>query len=218
MNIIKIILLLFLFNLAAVKRSTAKSDDFCVWNDINAIKKFRTSSVSLYGEFYTKQNSSIIDKLSIGLKGDHAFKSWLTGGAGFSLMNYNRITYHENIDRFYFQMEPSWHLSHFYFGFRERMQITLYPQTQSNAQTTYYWRNRFEIVFKKPKKKLEPLVDVESFYLCKDLDLSLFNEVRITLGANYYLAKNQKFKMYGMMTDGSVLNRYILGLSYEFKL
>lgn len=218
MHAIKIILLLLLFSLAGLRKATAKSDDFCVWNDINAIKKFRTSSISVFSEFFTKQNSSIIDRLSIGLKGDHAIKPWLSGGAGFSLLNFNRITYHENVDRFYLQLEPNWHLANFFFSFRERMQITLYPQTRTNAETTFYWRNRLEVMLKRAKKKLEPLVDVETFYLCKDLDLSLFNEVRITLGANYYLAKNQKFKLYGMMTDSKILNRYILGLSYEFKL
>ncbi|MFZ4564683.1 MAG: hypothetical protein ACOYNU_14995, partial [Bacteroidales bacterium] len=127
MNIIKIILLIFLFNLTGVQKSLAKNDDFCVWNDINALKKFSASSLCLTGEFFTKQNSSIIDRLSIGLKGDHAFKPWLSGGAGFSLLNFNRLTYHENVDRFYFQIEPNWHLSNFFFCFRERMQITLYP-------------------------------------------------------------------------------------------
>lgn len=218
MKVLKIILLIFLINLSGLKRSEAKSDDFCVWNDINAIKKFRTSSVGMTGEFFTKQNSSIVDRLSIGIKGEHAFKPWLSGGVGFSLLNFNRITYHENVDRFYFQMEPNWHVANFFFSFRERMQITLYPQTRTNASTTFYWRNRLEVMLKRAKKKVEPLLDIETFYLCKDLDPNLFTELRITLGANYYLAKNQRFKMYTMMTDSQVLNRYILGLSYEFKL
>ena len=218
MYTVKIILLILLFNLAGLQKSSAKSNDFCVWNDVNLIKKFRTSSIGVIGEFFTKQNSSIVDRLSIGLKGDHAFKPWLSGGVGCSLLNFNRITYHENVDRFYFQLEPNLHLANFFFYFRERMQITLYPQTHTNAETTYYWRNRMEMIYKRTKKKVEPLLDVETFYLCKDLDINLLNEVRITLGANCYLTRNQKLKMYGMLTDGQVLNRYIMGFSYEFRL
>ena len=68
----------------------------------------------------------------------------LNAGGGYLLMNFNRPGFNELRDRFYFQVEPSWHLSKFLFSFRERLQITLYPETRTNEPDAYYWRNRFE--------------------------------------------------------------------------
>jgi len=195
-----------------------KKTNFGVWNDLSVMRKIRSTSLGLFGEFYTKENSRSIDKMSIGVKGDVSVAHWLNAGAGYALMNFVHPGYNELRDRFYVQAEPFWHLSKFIMSFRQRMQLTLYPQTQTNASNTFHWRNRLEVCYKNPSHKVEPLADIESWYLFGSSIATHFTEFRFILGANYHLTKYQKVKCYGMLTDGTFLNRFILGISYELQL
>ena len=195
-----------------------KTTDFGVWNDLSVMKKIRATSLGLFGEFYTNDNSRSIDRMSIGVKGELPVANWLKTGAGYALMNFIHPGYNELRDRFYIQAEPFWHLSRFILSFRQRMQLTLYPQTQTNASNTFHWRNRLEVCYKNPSHKIEPLADIESWYLFGNSLETHFTEFRFILGANYHLTKYQKVKCYGMLTDGTILNRFILGISYELQL
>jgi hypothetical protein len=98
------------------------------------------------------------------------------------------------------------------------MQITLYPETRTNAITSYYWRNRLEIVYKHKAAKIEPLIDVEFLHRIGDINFHPTVGYRITLGANFHPTTSQKIKFYGMYTDGSIVAQYILGISYEIRL
>jgi len=210
-------LLLLGIALAANAREPKKSD-FGVWNDLSVMKKIRSTSLGLFEEFYTKENSRSIDKMSIGVKGDYSVAHWLKAGAGYALMNFVHPGYNELRDRFYVQAEPFWHLSKFIFSFRQRMQLILYPQTQTNASNTFHWRNRLEVSYRNPSLNVEPLADIESWCLFGNSIATHFTEFRFILGANYHLTKYQKVKCYGMLTDGTILNRFILGISYELQL
>ena len=193
-------------------------NDFGVWLDYSVVKKIRSATFGILGEFYTINNSSKIDRISLGLKGDYQFLPWLNAGTGYTLIHFYRPGYNEFADRFYFQLEPSWHHSDFYFSFRERMQMTIYPETQTNEVSSYYWRNRLEIVYKHNSSKIEPLMDLESLYRIGDAKFHPTIGYRVILGVNYHPTKNQKIKLYGMLTDGSIIAQYILGINYEFKL
>ncbi len=204
--------------LTGVNSLSAKESDTRTWIDLFATKKIKAATVGLVGEIYTMDNNSTVERTGIGLKGDYSFLPWLSAGTGYVLLNLHQQGYHEMANRFYFQVEPSWHVGRFMFSFRERLQITLYPEAKTEEINSYYWRNRFETVYHNGSKKLEPLVNLETLYLLNDVDLNPFTEFRLTLGANYNMTNSQHFKFYGMFTDGTYLNRYILGIVYNFKL
>ena len=214
----KTIAIILLLTITGVNNLFAKDKDFGVWLDLAATRKIRSATIGLMGEFYTLNNSSSIERTSVGLKGDYSFLPFLSAGVGYLLMNYKCHGYNELRDRFYFQVEPSWHLSDFFFSFRERLQITLYPETRTTEPNAYYWRNRFEACYKNSEWKLEPLINIESFYLLRGMDRKSFDEFRFALGANYHLTKNQNIKFYGMYADETDLNRCILGIAYDIKL
>jgi len=218
MKFLRASIFISILTLTGVNCLSAKESDTRTWIDLFATKKIKATTVGLIGEIYTMDNNSTLERLSIGLKGDYSFFPWLSAGTGYVLINFNHQVYHELASRIYFQAEPSWHVARFLFSFRERLQITLYPNTKTAEINTYYWRNRFETVYSGGKKKLEPLIDLESLYLLNDIDLNPFTEFRFTLGANYNMNHSQHFKFYGMFTDGTHLNRYILGILYNFKL
>jgi hypothetical protein len=218
MKFVKIFFLILLFSISCLTELNAGTRDFCLWSDINLVKKIRSNSFSLFSEFYTRNNSSTIDRTSFGLRADHAFSQRLSAGIGYSLLNFNRTDYHELVNRFYFQLEPSFHLAKIYFTFRERMQITLYPETRTNVPTTYYWRNRLEVAYKNADSKLEPLTSLEAFCHLGNTDHNRIDEFRCILGTNYHLTENQKIKLYGMLNNRTLVNRIILGISYEIKL
>lgn len=212
------IILLLLLTFTGVSKLIAEETDTRTWIDLFATKKIRSATLGILGEIYTINNNSSIERTSIGAKGDYSFFPWLSMGTGYILLNFKRPGYHELASRFYFQAEPSWQLSKFFFSFRERVQITLFPSTRTNEVNNYYWRNRFEVCFKKGNSKFEPLVSMESLYLIKHTETNLFSEIRFTMGTFYHFAKNQKFKLYGMYTNGSILDRYIIGIVYDIKL
>ena len=214
----KTIAIILLFTVTGTNNLFARDKDFGVWLDLAATRKVRSATIGLMGEFYTLNNSSSIERTSIGLEGNYSFLPCLNAGVGYLLMNYNHPAYDELRDRFYFHVEPSWHFSNFFFSFRERLQITLYPETRTSEPNTYYWSNRFDVCYKNSEWKLEPLINIESFYLLGDVDLKPFDEFRFMLGANYRLTRNQSIKFYGLYTDETDLNRCILGVAYEIKL
>jgi len=218
MTVNKKIFLLFLLLFTGINKNFAEETDTRTWIDLFATKKIRSATIGLIGEIYTINHNTSIERTSIGLKGDYELFPWLSTGTGYILVNFNHPGYHELANRFYFQAEPSWHLSNFFFSFRERLQITLYPNTKNNEIDSYFWRNRFEVCFKNGRTKLEPLVSIESLYLINHIETNPLSELRYTLGTYYHFAKNQKIKFYGMYTDGAHLNRYILGVVYDIKL
>lgn len=204
--------------LTAVGNLAARESDTRTWIDLFATKKIKAATVGLVGEIYTISNNSALERTSIGFKGDYSLFPWLSAGTGYILLNFNHGDYHELANRFYFQAEPAWHVARFRFSFRERLQITNYPNTRTGEMNTRYWRNRFETVYQNGSKKLEPLVNLESLYLLNDKGSNPFTEFRFTLGSNYNLSDHQLLKIYGMFTSGIYLNRYILGVVYNFKL
>ena len=194
MKFLRGLIFISILTLAGVNSLSAKESDSRTWIDLFATKKIKATTVGLIGEIYTMDNNSTLERLSIGLKGDYSFFPWLSAGTGYVLINFNHQVYHELASLLYFQAEPSWHVARFLFSFRERLQITLYPNTKTAEINTYYWRNRFETVYSGGKKKLEPLIDLESLYLLNDTELNPFTEFRFTLGANYNMSHSQHFK------------------------
>lgn len=218
MRLSKISFFVLLFCILGVSEIFAKENDFGVWLDLAATKKIHSTTIGLISEIYTRNNSSTFDRLSIGLKGDYAVLPWLSTGAGYTLINFFRTGYQELADRVYIQLIPSWHHNRFFFSFRERLQMTMFPETRTNAQNSVYWRNRFESSYKENAWKFEPLIDLESLLHLGENKGNTKIGYRLIVGTNYYPTKNQKIKIYGMYTDGTIVSQYIFGVNYEFRL
>jgi hypothetical protein len=214
----KIFFLIVLFCIAGVSEIFAKENDFGVWMDLSATKKIRSANLGIISEIYTKDNSGTLDRISIGLKGDYAVLPWLSAGTGYVLIDFFRAGYRELADRFYLQLLPSWRRDNFSFSFRERLQLTIFPETRTNAANMLYWRNRFESSYKENSWKFEPLIDLESMYYFGHNNQIPRIGYRFIVGTNYYPSGNQKIKIYGMLTDGSIVAQYVFGVSYEFRL
>lgn len=196
----------------------AKDNDFASWMDLSASKSWHAASLGIMGEFYTRDNSTTLERTSIGLKGEYAFTPWLFAGSGYLLMNYKRPGYMELRNRYYFQLEPIWHRARFEISMRERVQITNFPESRTNALATYYWRNRLEAIYAIPNKKLEPVASVETFYILQQTTSRRVDELRLSLGAYYHISRTQTIKCYGLISDGESLNRFVIGINYEFEL
>jgi hypothetical protein len=214
----KIFFFIVLFSIVWVSEIFAKKNDSGVWLDLAATKKIHSTTIGLVSEIYTRNNSSTLDRLSIGLKGDYSFLPWLSAGTGYVLIDFFRAGYRELADRFYLQVVPSWRCDNFSFSFRERLQMTIFPESRTNAPNSLYWRNRFESSYKENSWKFEPLIDLESMYFFGDNNQIPRIGYRFIIGSNYYPSVNQKIKIYGMLTDGSIVCQYIFGISYEFRL
>lgn len=213
----KNLFLIFLLLVSVRFTLHAKENDFGIWLEAAAMKKFHRGALGVVGEFYTRANSTSIDRISYGFKGDYEIRSWLYAGASFTWMNFKRPGYVELRERFYFQLEPVWKCSDFTFTFRERLQVTRYMESRTGTPDAYYWRNRVEGGYRKPSWKLEPLISVESLYLIKGYDRNIFDEFRYIAGVNYHPFGNQHFKFYGMFTNGTSLNRFLIGLTYDIR-
>jgi hypothetical protein len=218
MNIIKIILLSLFLSLCGISATSAGNNDFCVWNELNFFKRIHSVNLGLFSELYTKDNSNSVDRISAGLRGDYYFYPWLSAGMGFSLMNYKQPGYLELRNRFYLQVEPTWHLSNFRFFLRERVHKTFFPESRTNAQSTAYWRNRLEIWQKIHASRIEPVASIESWCRVSPTSQKRLDEFRYSLGAFYHVTDTQKIKIYGLLSNGVLLDRYILGFTYEIKL
>ena len=206
LKLTKIVAFTLLFYFSGMTSAFSKKNDFGVWLDLSATKKIHAATFGLISEIYTRNNSSTLDRVSIGLKGDYQFLPWLSAGAGNVVINFFRAGYTELADRIYFQVEPSWHLSHFYYTFRERMQITLFPETRTDALSSYYWRNRLEIIYKHDSSKIEPLTDLETLVRLGDANFTPTLGYRVTLGINYHPKLNQKIKIYGIYDKYIIVN------------
>ncbi len=79
----------------------AQSDDFGLDFSLEAQKKINKKwSVSLEGEFRTRDNTKTTDRWSLGLGADYKITKWLKASAGYTFLydNNERISYYENTD------------------------------------------------------------------------------------------------------------------------
>ncbi len=218
MNNIKIIFVLLLSGIASTRVSKAADKTAGIWTEMAASKKVHSFVFGLTSEVLTRENSSTLERVGVGLKADYSLLKWMNAGVGYSLMDFKKTGYFELKDRFYMQLEPLWKFSNFICSLRERLQVTVTPSAKTNVPDSYYWRNRLEIFYKKNPWKVEPILDMETWYHFGEYRRSITEGYRISMGANIHPDAHQKVKVYGMLTDGTIISQYIFGVSYEFRL
>lgn len=211
--IVLIAVLLFTLN-----KLQAQSDDFRVWIDLSAYREIKSATIAINGEFYTKDNSQIIERTSVGVDGSYSINSFLTLDSGYLLMNYFRTDYRKIRNRFYSTATFKWQISNFVFSHRERIQLTRKSLPGANASSDLYWRNRFRAEFKKATWKVIPSATIESFYSWGRQGTNSFDEFRYSLAAKYNLTRNQGIRLYGLLSDSFDSDFYVFGLEYEISL
>lgn len=208
-----------IFLLLIVLKGFSQENDWGSWMDVDVMRKINSASFGLMGEFYTKNQLQSIERMSIGAKGEYAFTPAVSCGAGYLLMNYFKTGYHEYRNRLYAQTEYKKNISRLTFGLRERMQFTFYPETKDHlSETCAYWRNRFKIEYKNSQWKIEPVADIETFYLTGKSNQNGFDETRYSAGINIKVSGIQKLKVYGLLSDTHAEHFYVIGLDYSLKL
>ena len=218
MNKIKIQFFLLLLSMAVSGVLKAADNTAGIWTEMAASKRVHSFVFGVTSELLTKENSSALERVGIGLKADYSLLKWMNAGVGYSLIDFKRTDYFELKDRYYVQLEPLWHFSNFMCSLRERLQVTVAPNSKTNAPDSYYWRNRFELFYSKNRWKVEPILDMETWYHFGEYKRSITEGYRISMGANIHPGAHQKVKIYGMLTDGTIIGQYIFGVSYEVKL
>lgn len=218
-KVIPILILVVLSVFLSFSKSLAQEHDLGTWIDLEAMHETGHVAYGLMGEFYTKDKNTSVERVSVGVKAGYPLSKTWNCNIGYLLMNYYKTGYTELRNRVYLQAEYKKRISNWAFGLRERMQVTFYPETmESSKEVCSYWRNRFKVEYRNSNWKVVPVADVESFYLVGKGSENGFDEFRYSLGVSFKLSKNQELKVYGMLSDTSDLQFYILGLAYDLNL
>ena len=199
--------------------ASAQDDDFGLWLDAFANKKYSSSEFSLYSEFYTYNNNRSIDRVSIGLEGDRDVFSFMKAGVGYLLMNKNKTGNYELRHRFYTNVKFKWEVFNLRFSLRERYQVTRYPGNNlESPEYLNYWRNKMKISYEIPSCKVKPVIGIETFVLLNKTDSKRMDEVRYSVSALYPLTGTSNVEFYALLAQMPDLNQYILGLTYQIAI
>ena len=199
-------------------RVFAQNEDFGIWVDTSVSKKFFSSELSLYNEFYTCNNFSI-DRVSIGLGINKSFFQFLNFGAGYLLMNKNKPGNYELRHRAYATTNVKWEIKNFKFSFRERLQITKYPDyVNENSKIQNHWRNRMRLTYDIAQCKIKPAIGLETFVLLNKSVSTRLDEVRYHLSAIYPINNSTMLEVYGLLSQTNQMNLYIMGINYQITL
>ena len=155
-----VIMIMALLPMAAV----AQSDDFGLDFSLEAQKKLSKQwSVSLEGEYRSRNNAKTNDRWSVGLNVDYKVAKWLKASAGYTLLydNNERISYYEATDdavldgdaevgdpkkcaqywqarhRFNVSLTASQKFGNWKFSLRERWQYTYRPEYTVDERWSY---------------------------------------------------------------------------------
>ena len=159
-----VIMIMALLPMAAV----AQSDDFGLDFSLEAQKKLSKQwSVSLEGEYRSRNNAKTNDRWSVGLEVDYKVAKWLKASAGYTLLydNNERISYFEATDdavldgdaevgdpkkcaqywqarhRFNVSLTASQKLGDWKFSLRERWQYTYRPEYTVDERWSYLYQS-----------------------------------------------------------------------------
>jgi Protein of unknown function (DUF2490). len=155
-----VMMIMALLPMAAV----AQSDDFGLDFSLEAQKKLSKQwSVSLEGEYRSRNNAKTNDRWSVGLNVDYKVAKWLKASAGYTLLydNNERISYYEATDdavldgdaevgdpkkcaqywqarhRFNVSLTASQKFGNWKFSLRERWQYTYRPEYTVDERWSY---------------------------------------------------------------------------------
>jgi len=227
----KIFILLFMLLFTSV--SWAQTNDFGIWTNISAEKKLGKWDFLGETEFRTKENTTNIDRWSIGLTGDYQLFKPVEIGAGYEFIYFNDTEYldFQPRHRATIFVTGKQNLGNFTFTLRERIQLTakdVSDRLKENGNIDNYkvnpeytWRNKLKVSYNIPNFPINPAFSVESFYSLNNPNGNAFEQLRYSLSLNYKLSKHHHFEIFGLYDDefveGDPVQNHVLGIGYQFK-
>lgn len=237
--------LLALGGLQAQKASA--QSDFGIWMDAGVEKKL-SKQWTIGGEVgaRTRDNSSRMDRYSIGLGTDYKPCKYLKFSAGYNLLYDHRggtQTYHKDgsvnkvTPRYWWPrhrvllgVTGSYGIGNLGLSLREMYQYTYRPKASGKKYDTdteewedvksksqHLLRSRFQLTYRVKHTPLTPFAGVETYHGEGGLQ-----KTRYTLGSNFSLAKHHDLKLYYRYqdlrhNDDDDLDTHVLGIGYTYK-
>lgn len=244
----KKIALTLIFALLAPAMALAQESDFGLWLSAGAQKKINKKwSVSIDGDFRTRNDAQTIDRWDIGLSADYKITKWLKASAGYQLRvdnNREKLTYNPNGS--YNNWRPSyWSERHslfasltgsldfgrFSLSLRERWQYVYRPEATTDRydfdnewweETTVSGKARNVL-----RSRLRVSYDIPKCKVDPYADVELFNywslqKVRYTIGADWKVSKQHSIGLFYRFQDNNsdsseVDQLHVIGVGYSFK-
>ncbi len=238
----KLIYMLFLF--AVPMFVHAQENDFGMIYSIGATKKIdKKWSVGAEAELRTRNDARTVDHLTAAVEGSYKFTTWLKLSAQYKFLSDRREEKLKQWDTYrpsYFTPKHRVSVSltgdvkvdRFKLSLRERWQYTYRPEkitdryvfaddvweddvVSSKAHNTL--RSRFQVEYDIAKCKIDPFASVEIY------NSMAIERTRLTVGAEYKLAKKHVFEIYyryqndNEHADETDKNTHFIGLGYNFK-
>lgn len=209
-----VLLLLLLMS----QKAFTQDHDLGLWLDASAIKKYASTSVLLYSELYTNDNNQSIDRIGLGFEVSQKVSPILNVGIGYLFMDKNKMENYEQRHRFYSQAKVSKEIKKIKLSFRERLQLTRYPEDNLSCDYLSYWRNRLKISYKIDRSRITPLIGVETFLLLNNTESKQMDEVRYNVSALCAVSGSSNIEFYALLSRMHELNQYVLGISYQITI
>jgi len=237
-NRLAAVLFLAPFTLATHAQS---DDDFGVWTEVNVEKKIDSRWSAQGGaELRTRDNSSEIERWSLGADASYKLTSWLKLSAGYTLLRDNNEKWNDDHDklaeywgtrhRFNTSLSGSVSFGNFDLSLRERWQYTYRPEvtvSRTNVNSgkvkdkTYNgkgknaWRNRLMLKYKL-SHTFRPYINAEST-VARSLE-----KIRYGIGTEIRLDKHHSFDAKYIFqryydSDADEGNFHVLGVGYTYK-
>ena len=218
--------------------AAAQSDDFGLDFSLEAQKKLSKQwSVSLEGEYRSRNNAKTNDRWSVGLGVDYKVTKWLKASAGYTLLydNNERITYSDKEDvldgdfdkvgepkkcaqywqvrhRFNVSLTANKKLGDFRFSLRERWQYTYRPEYTVDERWSYLdnaYDGKEHTYAGKGKNVLRSRLQVE--YAKKGWDVTPYANVEL------FNAWSLQKTRYTVGLDWDISKQHTLGAFYRYQ-
>jgi hypothetical protein len=222
----------FLLLLLSTQAIDAQSNDFGIWTSAGADKKLGKFTLSGETELRTKENSSEIDRWSIGLTADYQVFKPIKFGLGYDFIYFNDSKYSDLQPRHRANVFITGRqkVGNFCISIRERFQLSakdVSDRIKSNGtidnykvNPEYIWRNKLKIEYTIPKFPITPSISAESFYTLNNPEGNGFEQIRFILGLNYKISKHHIVELYGLndkeINSEDPIQDFVLGIGYQF--
>jgi len=227
---LKICVLLIL--LSGFLASRAQTNDFGIWTTVGAEKKLGKWELAGEGEFRTKENSTNIDRFSVGLSADYQLFKQLKIGGGYEFIYFNDTEYldFQPRHRANLSVQGKQKFGDFTFSLRERVQATAKDVSDRLKESgkidnyrvnpEYMWRNKLKVSYNIPHFPVNPALSAESFFSLNNPDGNSFEQISYSLSLDYKLSKHHSFEVYGLYDDEfdseDPVQSYVVGVGYKF--
>lgn len=224
--------IIFMILLFCTSLLRAQTNDFGIWTSVGAEKKLGKWNLSGETALRTKENSTAIDRLSLGLSVDYQLLKPIKIGGGYEFIYFNDSEYldYQPRHRANLFVQGKQKIGSFTFSLRERVQFTAKDVTDRvkengnidnyKVNPEYTWRNKLKVDYNIPHFPVNPAFSAESFFSLNNPEGNSFEQIRYTFSLNYKLSKHHKFEIYGMYDDEfkveDPVQNYVFGVGYTF--